>query len=350
MSTSNEDSKKNAVPEFDKKHFHGFVKKFSGFLRRKNQAHNALLRPRPVQSEYELNEIMKIDDEDDRAQEAKTYGNNLRKDQKEWDAWNDIAISYLEEAVRGPQNKEAERIVLEHVEKGKTCSEMINTLRDEFYIDDQQAVQQALYEFNSLRIVNLEKGESFINRIHVAKTRLSELNRDIDEDIDMLGILITGMENDTRYAVTIAAIKVADGMTWKRACKSIMRQDAADEVNGKPTAAAATETANYAKPTARKEICQYCNKPNHTARNCRKLLADHPKLSGKGDYKPRDKSTIKCHNCQKMGHYAKECRNTKRPRTDDHQRGNKAQKSGNNKRTAWDDNDHANMLEETDRA
>ena len=150
MSISNEDSKKNAVPEFDKKHFHGFVKKFSGFLRRKNQAHYALLRPRPEQSEHELTEIMLILDEDERAQEAKSYGDRLKKEQKEWDAWNDIAISYLEEAVQGPQNKEAERIVLEHVERGRTCSEVINILRDEFYIDDQQAVQQALYEFNSL--------------------------------------------------------------------------------------------------------------------------------------------------------------------------------------------------------
>jgi hypothetical protein len=65
----------------------GWYKEFEGYMRRQDQAHLALINPRP---------------EDNIANRGKV---------KTWDKRNDYCISYLQESARGPKTRAAKLIV-----------------------------------------------------------------------------------------------------------------------------------------------------------------------------------------------------------------------------------------------
>ena len=67
--------------------------------------------------------------------------------------------------------------------------------------------------------------ESFVNRIQVTATKLENLGRPVNEDIEMLARLKEGLIVDARYKDLAQAIKVASDMNWKKAVNHVIAED-----------------------------------------------------------------------------------------------------------------------------
>jgi hypothetical protein len=107
------DQKKySSAPKFSKVGFHTWKSKLNSFLRGRKQAHLALATNRPPANA------------------------NQGEDRRNWDIQNDIALSHLAEAVDQPENRAAERIVLTLTEDGRTAKQIIDKLKEKFFIED----------------------------------------------------------------------------------------------------------------------------------------------------------------------------------------------------------------------
>lgn len=65
---------------------------------------------------------------------------------------------------------------------------------------------------------------------------------------------------------------------------------------------------NQVKPAQQVVTCNFCHKANHTESECRRKTAGNNQNQSQGADQPRrDLSTIRCFNCNNMGHYSSQC-------------------------------------------
>jgi hypothetical protein len=312
MSNKNE-KVKASVPKFTKRGLVQWRRKFSAFIRKDNRAHLALENNRPMGG----------------TAAART----------EWDERNDTALSYLSEACSDPANEGAERIVLDGLDAGQSCTEILDQLQQEYFVQDNLFVLQAQRKFTNILFTPNETGESIISRILESKRDLINLGKVIDDNTDCFGVLMNALENDSRFAVLAAAIKTTQGMTWNMATRIIITSEASQEET-------TVEKAKLAHTNSKTTIiCQICRKENHSAEKChfRYKGKETKKATAASNVKPREKkdlSKIKCYNCNKMGHYANKCN---KPKTGKPQDNNKKNSTTSN---AWDEDESANMMRE----
>ena len=324
--SSKETAHKSRVPMLQKRGIAQWKKKFTGYLRRFNSANLALATARPA---------------------ANVQGGEARA---LWDSRNNVAISYLEEAVSETENADGERIVLDAVDEGKTCTEVLTLLENKYKMVGTKFVRAATKRFNTCVISPTETAESFINRILALKCDLHDLGKEVDLDDDCLGVLLSSLENEARFEVAAAAISTNEDMNWEKATTILLTAELSGD-----TSTSATSTKEHAKSATNIPRthsgqqatlrCQICQKPNHSADKCHfRFKSDtqgnkiHTSRTNNGaTTKKKDNSRIECFNCHKKGHYANKCPEQKRGKKD------KAKNSA-----AWDSDEHAAMMQERD--
>lgn len=275
---SNNKKTYSTAPKFSKTGYHTWRSKLNSFLRGRNQAHLVLSTNRPA---------------------ATLRGGDDRRD---WDVKNDIALSHLAETVDGPENRAAERIVLSMTEDNKTAKQIIDALKDKFFIEDNHVRIHAYNQLANAAFLPNEKGVSFISRLEDMKTNIENLGREVDDDTEMLGQLMAAMNKDKRFEITLAAMKTQPLITWSKAVEMISTQIGDDD----PTP---VEHAKLSITPDEKLTCQICGKRNHSAKKChfRYKRQEDPKPDKNSAKKKKDKANITCFRCQKKGHYSNEC-------------------------------------------
>lgn len=291
-----EESSRFRVPAFRQQDPYGWLEEFEGYMRRQDQAHLALTTERPVGvSESKL---------------------------KSWDKKNDTCISYLQEAVRGNENRSAKQLVFKYENKDKTAKEIIDQLTQKFFIRDSRIIHAHQEHFVRMKLAEGEKASSFITRIEEANELLRRVGKILDPEVDLVGRLIAGMEKDARYKHMASALKLQSNLTWEEACRLVQADDQADAntIEGTGTT---TESANAAfTQSASPTVCQICKTPGHAADKCRYRLksrqdGDQSKRKSGNDQTGNKSSnqqgkqsriSITCYFCHKTGHKADECR------------------------------------------
>jgi hypothetical protein len=323
MASIKEDKARVSVPKFEKRGIAQWRRKFGAFIRKDKRAHLALETVRPVGG----------------ALAART----------EWDERNDIALSYLSEACSDATNDGAERIVLDGLDAASSCTEILDQLEQEYFIQDNLFVLQSQKKFNNIVFTPNETGESLITRILEAKRDLVNLGKVINDDTDCFGVLLNALEHDARYTVLAAAIKTTQGMTWHNATRIIITSEASQDAPIIEKAKMA-QSNNYSNLKSSVKIkCQICHKENHSADKChfRYKGQETNKSTAASKAEPgrkKDISKVKCFNCNKMGHYSSDC---KKPKSSKTQADISKKSSSNNSKNAWDqDEESANMLRE----
>ena len=167
-----EKGRTSKVPQFRKDDPNGWYQEYQGYMVRHNMAHLALTTNRPA-------------------------GGNPAT---EWDKRNAYCLSYLQEAVTQPQNRGPKSVVFAHEHRESTAKDLCDALINKYHIRDPRAIHAAQESFTGLRLIEGEKATSFLVRIEEGREVLRRLGKDLDERVDLVGRLITGIEKDQRYA------------------------------------------------------------------------------------------------------------------------------------------------------
>jgi len=324
--TSEEKIGSSKVPQFREHDPIGWYDQFEGFMMR-SAADTALIEERPEEEGSK---------------------------QSTWDKRNKICISYLQEAVCESQNTSARLIVFDrNVNRHKSAKQICDILIETFRIKDARVIHSELENFAGLKLETNERPISFINRIEEAREKLRQLGRTLNEEVDLVGRLIAGLEIHADYRALAVGIKLQANISWTEAKNMVRAEDLANPKHQKTTSE--QEKAHFTSTNKNETItCQICRKPGHSAAKCFHRFKGDP---NKNDRKQSDEKgsyekgkQIKCYYCGKIGHKAPDCRKKKKDmenkKKDNSPGGN--QHSGNKKRSGWDDiNESASMMQES---
>ena len=310
-------------PIFDGTDFVTWKNFFVAFLRGCGSAHKCLDRQRPDISEgtyfEEYSNLCEQDEEGTviPGEEANAYFKKVANSARKWDKRNDKAIANIYSAVNNSTNAIAKQVLMD-ASTDTSAMVLLKLLEDRFNLKDIKVIQNELKNFNGLHILPNETAESFVNRIQVTATKLKNLGRPVNEDIEMLARLKEGLIIDARYKDLAQAIKVASDMNWKKAVNHVIAEDLnlavkyIEDPSIKPDKVNMVRVKNQRKRSSNNSHlsgvrCNICNKVGHLAANCyrnrdRKSYATQKFQNSKGHPNKR-----KCYLCDSSDHVIKDC-------------------------------------------
>jgi hypothetical protein len=354
-----DESKNTKIPALRRHGIQSWLEEFNGILMGYKRAHLALKDPRPERNPELENQIQ------GNATKLRHYQLDLKELQDDWDERNDIVRSRLLEAVKDNENAEARQLIHTGIRENKTAKEIVNQLTSRFDSTDTRVINAAIKRFTSMKAAQGEKATSFITRLEEQKEQL-RLKGKIFNDGELVGRLLEGLKDADKYKMNIAALETVKDLKYNDAVEQLQTKDEADTATE-----GITETAHMAETTAGTKqnqetiTCQICKKKGHSAVTCRfreKKPSGDNKFQGKSSSKgnnnqrketTRDMREIKCFNCNKNGHYARDCRGKKKKRereedtTDSDRNSSKPKSKGN-----WDSadtNEFSGMFQEDQR-
>lgn len=353
-------NEKCRIPQLREHGITDWLDEFKGYLMRHKRAHLAIDSTRPQRNDAKVAELAAgLNPET----ALRRYLADLKEQQEDWDERNDIAISNLIESTKEASNSEARQIIFDNFKNNLSAKEICNMLIKRFDSVDPRVVNAMIRRWTSLKIIPGERATSFITRLNEVKENLRKKGKTYT-DGELVGRLLEGLKDESRYAMSVAAMETVKGLTWEDAVTQLQTKDTAEFVEpdaGTETAAMATAYA----PSSRSgegsgdDKCQICKKSGHLASKCRfrydkkEEKADKGKRKDNSNFKEKNKKNIKCFNCGKQGHYANECRLPDKRKADD----TKKRKHGDtdeseNKRAktngsgSWDKDEFSGMMRE----
>ena len=308
-STHTDNSSK--APRFQEHNFKVWKKFFISFLMRMNRAHQVLINSYPQT-------IQDIDPNTPPSQTAMTsaQAKKLTKAQQDWETRNEVAYSYLMEVC----NAHDKASTIAALYEGSNAKELLEILEERFLNIEKNTVQAELTKFNSMEIASFQDGPGFIDAIEKQAKVLETLGKPVTDD-DKLTRLKEGL-CDRRYMQLVHSMYTTPSLTYATACslvkgyantsfgKKAMRQASGNVEASREDGANIAETNNKAYNAKRQKVrCKKCNRLGHYAKECRSpqhITKDRHKkryTQGRGD-----KFTPKCAACDKSGHKTKDCR------------------------------------------
>jgi hypothetical protein len=243
-----------------------------------------------------------------------------------------------------------------------SATALLKLLEDRFNLKDIKVIQNELKNFNGLQILSNETAESFVNRIQVAATKLNNLGKAVNEDIEMLARLKEGLIIDARYKDLAQAIKVASDMTWRKAVNHVITEDLnlavkiIEDPSIKPDKVNMVKAKSQRKRSSKNSHlsgvrCNICNKIGHLAANCYRNRDRKSYKTQKFQNNNNHPNKRKCYLCDSTDHVIKDCpkqqefKDYKRNHNDDndnHKR--RREDKGSRGYDGYFDNERVNMV------
>ena len=207
-------------PSIDEKNIILWLFRMRNYLRGTEQAHLAIDQEKPVLNQEALNALLNPNgNETPRSKEFQKAHDDAVK---LWTERNDIAWGKISVAIGNSPTALQIAISCPNTD---TAKDLLDRLRNRFHVVDNNIIQAAISDFNSMKILNGEQGQSFVNRLVEKKMILASYGREIEDDIDLLGRLLDGLMDSERYKLHALSLKAAIGMTWTRAAQEIISFD-----------------------------------------------------------------------------------------------------------------------------
>jgi hypothetical protein len=280
------------IPELNPNNFMLYELLLTAWLKRFHSSDKALTEEAP---EFNWDEIGPTltpdgDDTDETAVVRKEFNESYRM----WEKRNDIAYSSIVESCQN--NPTAMILILElNTTNAKT---LWNAIRDKFNLQYLSIRQRELAKFNSLYIEHGESLVSFVNRLKESKLSLKNLGYELNDDVELMGRLKTGISRDNRFTHIISNLTFND-YTWKETIKKIDVIGNLDDTLTKDNQGS-SNTSNVPTETAQHTSIQ---KQSKNTKHKSSKHHNHDKSGGPAIY---------CGFCGKKGHWEKECRTKKR--------------------------------------
>ena len=128
-----------------------------------------------------------------------------------------------------------------------------------------------LGEFNTLNMMEGEKGESLINRMTKLKMNLAAYNNKINDNPELLGRIKSILEDHPIYSSLIAALDASTNpATWEKACELTIKKDTNNNFKKSATAlvASSSNIINHLKVDS-KFHCPFHQTNSHDTSDCK---------------------------------------------------------------------------------
>jgi len=145
----------------------------------------------------------------------------------------------------------------------------------------------------------------FYERMRSLAYQLNELDEVID-DADVMSALFTGVAD--KFYPVVDNLENDDNMNLERAVERIrdFEQKLMNRSRRSLKSRSRSEDTFYVNTDVKKELCRnFARGHCHFGDKCR---FQHAATRASNEGKPRNQDKVKCYNCNKHGHYARECR------------------------------------------
>jgi hypothetical protein len=234
------------IPELNIKNFMLYELLIKSWLKRFHSSDKALTENEP---KFNLEDYADtLDEEGEDTEETAVRRSTHREDYRMWVKRNDIAYSSIVESCQN--NPTAMLLILE---LGTTSAkELWEQIVKKFNLQYLSIKQKELANFNALSIEPTEKLSEFINKLKQGKLNLMNLGHTLNDDVELLGRLKSGISKDKRFTHIISSLTFND-YTWKEAVEKIDLIDNLndnlqidlEEAKAKPSAETAQYTGNH---------------------------------------------------------------------------------------------------------
>lgn len=215
-----------------------------------------------------------------------------------WEKRNDIAYSTIVESCQN--NPTAMLLILEL--NTTNAQTLWKAIRDKFNLQYLSIRQRELAKFNSLNIEPSESLTSFVNRLKECKLSLKNLGYELNDDVELMGRLKSGISKDNRFTHIISNLTFND-YSWNETIKKIdvigSLNDSIGAGDQQSTSTKLSETAQHTGILKQSKTQQSNSKSKMN--------------NGRHHHSNTITESIKiCGFCGRTGHLEKECRTKKK--------------------------------------
>jgi hypothetical protein len=350
---NSEDNIKTAgkIPELNTDNFMIYEVLIVAWLKRFHSSDRALREDAPT---FEIDDYAEtLDDDGEDTEQTAVLREAHNEAYRMWQKRNDIAYSSIVESCQ--HNPTAMLLILET--QSTNAKTLWQAIVKKFNLQHLSIKQRELAKFNSLMIEENESLSKFVNRLKQGKLNLKNLGHAINDDVELLGRLKTGISKDKRFKHIVSNLTFGD-FTWEEAVNRIDLMSTIDGLDN--TDEIQTGTTKETNAKSGPETARYTGNRNGQSSKPKSYKANQNNQGNNGKFKNKNNNNGNykltkesfqgnCNFCGKYGHKEKDCRIKQtvvrlgKPNPSGNKPYNKTNNEKNNKRMkcyACDSNDH----------
>jgi hypothetical protein len=295
------------IPELNTENFMVYEVLLVAWLKRFHSSDRALREDAPT---FKVEDYAHTLDEDGEDTEETTVLREVHNESyRMWQKRNDIAYSSIVESCQ--HNPTAMLLILET--QSTVAKILWDAIVKKFNLQHLAIKQRELARFNSLMIQEGENLTKFVDRLKQGKLNLKNLGYEIDDNVELLGRLKTGISRDKRYTHIVSNLTFND-FTWEEAVNRIDLIGSLDGINNeiveptKESTDKTKETAQYTGNQNNKFNKRKANKYNKNNQKVNKTFKSYHTNSANSKDTNQSQFQGNCNFCGKYGHKEGDCR------------------------------------------